>query len=110
MFSSLAGAYEALDLAHAFGVTTTDVLDAVSTSTGGSWIAEHWGFFPETARAYSAAGTPLRDRPWKKDLYEATLAAYAAEVEMPVTALLTQTLAQRIESEATTGDTKGTAT
>lgn len=109
MFSSLAGAYEALDLAHAFGVSTEAVLDVVSSSTGGSWVTENWGFFPDTAKAYSEAGTPLRDRPWKKDLYEATLAAYVAEIEIPVTALLAQTLAQRIESEAATRAKKGSA-
>ncbi len=43
MFSALAGAYEALDLAAAYGVDERTVLDAVASSTGDSWVAQQLG-------------------------------------------------------------------
>ena len=56
MFSALAGAYEALEFARAHDVDEQVVLDAVSTSTGNSWVARNWGFFEGVARAYDEAG------------------------------------------------------
>ena len=100
MLSALAGVYEAVDLAGAYGVDAETVLDAVATGTGASWVSQNWDFFPETARAYTEAGTPVRDRPWVKDLHEAVLAARARDVTVPVSALLAQTIGERIEREA----------
>ncbi|HEX6022816.1 MAG TPA: NAD(P)-dependent oxidoreductase [Solirubrobacter sp.] len=97
LFSALAGAYEALDFARAHGVEEQVVLDAVSTSTGDSWAARNWGFFERVARAYDEGGTPVKYRPWGKDLYDVVLAAREVDVEVPVAALLSQTLAARVE-------------
>jgi 3-hydroxyisobutyrate dehydrogenase-like beta-hydroxyacid dehydrogenase len=98
MFSALAGAYEALDFARAHDVDERVVLDAVSTSTGDSWVARNWGFFEGVAAAYDAAGgTPVKYRPWGKDLFDVVLAAREVDVDVPVTALLSQTLAARVE-------------
>ncbi len=98
MFSALAGAYEALEFARAHDVEEQVVLDAVSTSTGDSWVARNWGFFEGVARAYDeAGGTPVKYRPWGKDLYDVVLAAREVDVEVPVAALLSQILAARVE-------------
>ena len=100
MLSALAGVYEALDLAHTYGVEESVVLDAVASSTGDSWVARNWGFFDETARAYDAGGTPVRERPWSKDLWDVVAAARDAGVDVPVAGLLAQSLAARVEAHA----------
>ncbi len=60
MFAALAGVQEALELAAAYDVPERTVLEAVSTSTGESWITRNWGFFDRVAAAYDEAGTPVR--------------------------------------------------
>jgi 3-hydroxyisobutyrate dehydrogenase-like beta-hydroxyacid dehydrogenase len=98
LFSALAGAYEALEFARAYDVDEQVVLDAVATSTGDSWAVRNWGFFERVARAYDeAGGTPVKYRPWGKDLYDMVLAAREVDVEVPLAALLSQTLAARVE-------------
>lgn len=103
MFSALAGVQEALDLAGAYDVPERVVLDAVSTSTGESWITRNWGFFNEVAAAYESAGTPVRDRPWSKDLWDIVAAARERSVPLPVAGLLAQHLADRVEARARKG-------
>jgi 3-hydroxyisobutyrate dehydrogenase-like beta-hydroxyacid dehydrogenase len=100
MLSALAGAYEALDLARAYDVDERVVLDAVATSTGDSWVARNWGFFDDVARAYDEGGTPVRERPWSKDLWDVVAAARAADVAVPVAGVLAQLLAARVEDHA----------
>jgi 3-hydroxyisobutyrate dehydrogenase-like beta-hydroxyacid dehydrogenase len=100
MLSALAGAHEALDLARAYDVDDRVVLDAVATSTGDSWVARNWGFFDDVARAYDEGGTPVRERPWSKDLWDVVAAARAADVAVPVAGLLAQLLAARVEDHA----------
>jgi 3-hydroxyisobutyrate dehydrogenase-like beta-hydroxyacid dehydrogenase len=111
MFSALAGAHEALALATAYGVDETDVLRALSTSTGDTWVGRNWGFFDGVAADYNRLGTPLRDRPWSKDLSEVVTAARSAEISVPFAALLAQTLPRLVEEHATastpTQETKG---
>ncbi len=84
MFSALAGVHEALDLARAYEVEADTVLAAVATSTGDSWVARNWGFFDDVAAAYDAGGTPVRERPWSKDLWDVVAAARDAGVAVPV--------------------------
>lgn len=103
MFSTLAGAYEAMALAAAHGVAEKDVLACVTTSTGDSWIVRNWSFFDDTASAYNESGTPVADRPWAKDLWEVVAAARAAGVQVPVAGLLSQHLAERVEHHADDG-------
>lgn len=100
MLSALAGAHEALELAAAHGVAAEKVFEVVGSSTGDSWVARNWGFFDRTAAAYDAAGTPKRERPWSKDLFEVVAAARAVDLRVPVAALLAQTLADRVEAHA----------
>lgn len=107
MFSTLAGAYEALDVAGKYGVDPETVLKGVASSTGASWVAAHWGFFEETAAAYSESGTAVNDRPWSKDLFEFITAARAAKSTVPFAGLLSQLLPDYVESharEAATGE------
>lgn len=100
MFAALAGVHEALDLARGYGVAERDVLDATSTGTGDSWAARTWGFFDRTAAAYDDNGTPVRDRPWSKDLAEVVEAARGVGVAVPVAAQLAQLLPERVEAHA----------
>jgi 3-hydroxyisobutyrate dehydrogenase-like beta-hydroxyacid dehydrogenase len=103
MLAALAGAYEALDFARAHDVDERAVLEAVTTSTGDSWVARNWGFFDDVARAYDEGGTPVRERPWSKDLWDVVAAARAADVPVPVAGLLSQFLAARVEAHARRG-------
>jgi len=100
MFANLAGVYEAIDFAAAHGVETDALLTALETSLGDSWIARNLGFWDRTAAAYDEGGTPLRDRPWSKDLAEVVLAARAAGVPVPLAGWLAQTVAARVEDHA----------
>ncbi|HET6551147.1 MAG TPA: NAD(P)-dependent oxidoreductase [Solirubrobacter sp.] len=100
MLSALAGVHEALDLTQAYGVDDRAVLDAVATGTGDSWVARHWGFFDDVARAYDEGGTPVRSRPWSKDLWDVVAAAREADVDVPVAGLLSQIVAARVEAHA----------
>jgi 3-hydroxyisobutyrate dehydrogenase-like beta-hydroxyacid dehydrogenase len=100
MLSALAGVHEALDLARAYDVDERVVLDAVATSTGDSWVTRNWGFFDDVARAYDEGGTPVRERPWSKDLWDVVAAARAADVAVPVAGVLAQLLAARVEDHA----------
>jgi hypothetical protein len=79
------------------------VLEAVTTSTGDSRVARDWGFFDDVSRAYDEGGTPVRERPWSKDLWDVVAAARAADVPVPVAALLSQFLAARVEAHAQRG-------
>jgi 3-hydroxyisobutyrate dehydrogenase-like beta-hydroxyacid dehydrogenase len=108
MLAALAGAMEAMELAAAYGVAEDDVLESVASSTGDSWVTRNWGFFDKLAADYDAGGTPPRERPWSKDLYEVVAAARAVDLRVPVAGLLAQTLADRVEAHAArTGTTHG---
>ena len=100
MLSALAGAMEALELAAAYGVAEEKVLESVASSTGDSWVTRNWGFFDRIVEAYDAGGTPRRERPWSKDLFEVVAAARAVDLRVPVAGLLAQTLADRVEAHA----------
>jgi 3-hydroxyisobutyrate dehydrogenase len=100
MFANLAGVYEAIDFATAHGVAADALLAALRTSLGDSWIARNLDFWDRTAAAYDRSGTPVRDRPWSKDLAEVVLAARAVEVPVPLAGWLAQTLAARVEAQA----------
>jgi 3-hydroxyisobutyrate dehydrogenase len=103
MFTTLAGVQEALDLASAYDVPEDVVLDAVSTSTGDSWITRNWGFFDDVAAAYESSGTAVRERPWSKDLWDVVAAARERDIRVPVAGLLAQHLADRVETHARKG-------
>ena len=100
MFATLAGTHEALRLGAAYGVPPAKVLEAVSSSTGDSWIARNWGFFDDVAADYDRSGTPVQQRPWSKDLWEAVLAARQAEIAVPLAGLLAQILPALVEEHA----------
>ncbi|MCU1574940.1 MAG: 6-phosphogluconate dehydrogenase NAD-binding protein [Micrococcaceae bacterium] len=100
MFAALAGTHEALRLTAAYGVPDNKVLEAVKSSTGDTWVARNWGFFDDVAADYNRLGTPVRQRPWSKDLWEVTMAARSAGVEVPFAALLAQLLPEVVEQHA----------
>ena len=100
MFAALAGAHEATALAVAYGVAETDLLKALSTSTGDTWVGRNWGFFDGVAAEYNRLGTPLLERPWSKDLHEVVTAARSAEINVPIAGLLAQVLPGLVEEHA----------
>lgn len=100
MFSALAGAQEGLELAATFGVEERDVLSAVSTSLGDSWVVRNWGFFDEMANSYDEGGTPVRERSWSKDLWDVVVSARDMDLQLPLAGLLSQILASKVESHA----------
>lgn len=104
LFAALGGAHEALRLAGSFGVDEGALFRAVATSTGASWVTENWGFFDEASRAYSAGGTPFRQRPWSKDLLEVLIAARSVDLPVPLAATLSQTLGQYVEDHVSEGE------
>lgn len=103
MFAALAGLHEALELAAANGVGPDRVLEVLATGTGDTWVGRNWGFFDRVAVAYDAGGTPVADRPWRKDLAEVVAAGAAAGLDLPVAAVLHATLAARVEEHAHRG-------
>ena len=107
LFSALAGVHEGLDLAAAYGVDERDVLDAVSTSLGESWVTRNWGFFDDMVGTYDAMGTPPEQRSWRKDLRDAVATAADLGLDVPVTRLLAETLAARVEGRAAGGSNHG---
>jgi 3-hydroxyisobutyrate dehydrogenase len=100
MFAALAGTHEALRLTAAYGVPDHKVLEAAATSTGDTWVGRNWGFFDDVAADYNRLGTPVRQRPWSKDLWEVAQAARAGGVDVPFAALLGQLLAGVVEEHA----------
>jgi len=90
-------------LAGAYDVPEQVVLEAVSTSTGDSWITRNWGFFDRVAAAYDSTGTPVKDRPWSKDLWDIVAAARDCDVQVPLAGLLSQHLADQVEAHARKG-------
>jgi 3-hydroxyisobutyrate dehydrogenase len=102
-FTALSGLYEALDLTAAYGVAESDVVDALSTGTAGTWLGRNWGFFEKTAGEYDQAGVPQESRPWRKDLAEITDAARDQALRLPLAELIASTVADRIERRAAAG-------
>ncbi|MPZ97272.1 MAG: NAD-binding protein [Propionibacteriales bacterium] len=100
LFAALAGAHEAMQLAGAFGVSESAVLAAVGSSLGDSWVTQNWGFFDEMVHAYDEGGTPVSARPWRKDLWDAVATARQQDLRLPVTELLSQVLADTVETHA----------
>jgi 3-hydroxyisobutyrate dehydrogenase len=100
MFSTLAGAYEAVDLAASYGVPEEHVLEVARESLSDSWVARNLGFFGEMADAYDEAGTPVRERSWSKDLWDVVATARAADLRLPVAGLLAQHVADVVENRA----------
>jgi 3-hydroxyisobutyrate dehydrogenase-like beta-hydroxyacid dehydrogenase len=104
LFAALAGVHEGLELAAAYGVEERDVLAAVSTSLGESWVTRNWGFFDEMVRTYDEIGTPLEQRSWRKDLRDVVVTAEDLGLDLPVSRLLADTLAARVEGRGARRD------
>jgi len=100
LFSALAGAHEALQLAAAYDVPEDEVLRAARTSLGDSWVVRNWGFFDEMAEAYDQVGTPVRERSWSKDLWDVVATARDTGLQLPVAGLLAQHVTGLVEDHA----------
>lgn len=100
MFASLAGAYEGLEFAQRHGASVEATLQALSTSTGDTWVTRNWGFFESLVHTYDSAGVPVRYRPYSKDLWDLVQAARSAELTLPVTGLLAQVITDMVERSA----------
>jgi len=100
LFSALAGAYEAMSLARAYGVSEQQVLAAVGTGTGSSWVSENWGFYDTLSAEYDEAAVPAEQRPWSKDLTEVVRAAAGKDLPAPLAALLAGVLPPAVRNHA----------
>jgi 3-hydroxyisobutyrate dehydrogenase-like beta-hydroxyacid dehydrogenase len=100
LFSALAGTYEAMSLAQAYGVDEDQVLSAVGTGTGASWASDNWGFYDKLSADYDAAGVPPEHRPWSKDLVEVVRAAADQQLPAPLAALLSGVLPVAVRRHA----------
>jgi 3-hydroxyisobutyrate dehydrogenase len=100
LFSALAGAYEAMSLAQAYGVSEDQVLTAVGTGTGSSWASENWGFYDKLSAEYDEAGVPAEHRPWSKDLTEVVRAAADKNLPAPLAALVAGVLPPAVRRHA----------
>ena len=100
MLAALQALHEGLALSDEFGVDREVVLSTLQSSTGDSWVARNWGFFDELDRSYDRSGTPVRYRPWSKDLWDVVATGRRAGLSLPLAALLSQILAEGVESRA----------
>jgi 3-hydroxyisobutyrate dehydrogenase len=100
LFSSLAGAYEAMSLAQAYGVDEDRVLSAVGSGTGASWASDNWGFYDKLSADYDEAAVPPEHRPWSKDLVEVVRAAADRQLPAPLAALLSGVLPVAVRRHA----------
>jgi 3-hydroxyisobutyrate dehydrogenase len=100
MFSTLAGVHEALALAGACGVREDRVLEVARTGLADSWVARNPDFFAQMAADYDRTGTPVRERSWSKDLWDVVATARDTDLRLPVAGLLSQHLADVVESHA----------
>lgn len=102
MFAAVGVAHEALGLTDAFGVDRDAALEAISASTGDTWVGRNWTFFDGIVADYDANGTPADQRPWRKDLREFIDSADAAGLDAPLAHRLVGTVGDRIELSART--------
>lgn len=100
LFATLAGAYEAMELARGFGLTEQAVLRAVDSGTAASWVTESWGFYDALTRDYDEAGVAEDHRPWAKDPAQAVKAAADLGLDAPFAALIAERLPDLIRRHA----------
>lgn len=103
MFAALAATHEGIEIASRYGLSEADLLRAVRTSTGESWVTREWGFFDRVAAAYDAAGVPVERRPWGKDLDEVVAAAQSVGIEAQLATFLAGSVAAAVEKHARKG-------
>jgi len=104
MLAALAGVHEALRLTRHFGVDDRALLTAVSSGTADTWVGRNWGFFDRVALDYNAAGVPVDQRPWTKDLREVLAVAQQVGESAPLAEFLSRTVAEQIERHAVQSD------
>lgn len=107
LFATLAGAYEAIEIARRYGLTEQMVLRGVSTGTGRSWVTENWGFFDRITGDYDAAGVSESYRPWAKDPAQAVKAARAVGLDAPIAALIAEQLPGMVRRHADQSPSRG---
>jgi 3-hydroxyisobutyrate dehydrogenase len=97
-FANQTAALEAIELAAAFGVDEEQVIEVARAGTADSWCLRNWGFFDRVARSYTEAGTPPRNRPWRKDLWDVVTVARELDLSLPLAGLVSQVAAPRIDA------------
>lgn len=100
MLAALAALQEGLALAEHYGAEEKTVLQVLGYGTGDSWVGRNWGFFDDLVRTYDAAGVPVRNRPWSKDLWDVVASARAADLPVPVAGVLAQILPDAVEQHS----------
>jgi 3-hydroxyisobutyrate dehydrogenase len=99
-FANQAAAVEAVRLAKAFGVQEEQVIEVAKAGTADSWCLRHWGFFDRIAAEYDRSGTPPRNRPWRKDLWDVVTVAREMDLSVPIAGLIGQVAAPLIDERA----------
>jgi len=86
---------EAMQLAHAYGVSEDMITQVVAFSQGDNRGIRTWGRHDRKRRERMAEGTVWYDR-MGRDLYEASIAAGLKEVPLPLTAIIAQSLPSKL--------------
>lgn len=106
-FSALCGVHEALRLTQAYGIADDDVLAAIATATGDTWVGRNFAFWDRTALDYNRANVPVTDRPWSKDLREVLITAGDRGLDLPLARLLSELLPATVEEHARASEKAG---
>lgn len=102
-FANQAAALEAVRLAAAFGVDEQQVLEVARAGTADSWCLRNWGFFDRVAGSYEEAGSPPRNRPWRKDMWDVVTVARQMELSLPIAGLIGQVAPESIDERGRGG-------
>jgi 3-hydroxyisobutyrate dehydrogenase len=101
---------EAMQLAHAYGISEDSVTEFVAVSAGDSRALHTWGRIDRVRRSHTIGGTPEMYEMFSKDVKTATLAAGQRGITLPVAAVIGATTAEKmrirdefLEANAMTG-------
>ncbi|WP_020525219.1 nitroreductase family deazaflavin-dependent oxidoreductase [Catelliglobosispora koreensis] len=94
---------EAARIAQANGVDPHTMVSSIRTSTGSSWVSDHWGNTDRLALGSGAGQTPMVERT-KRELDTLLRLANAVQVEVPTAALVTKRLPSVLQSGMTATD------
>lgn len=100
MFAAVDALHEGLALSRLFEVDDEAALEALTASTGDTWVGRHWGFFDEIVADYDRSGSSDEGRPWRKDLREFIDATRAVDLPAPLGEHLVAVVGDRIEADA----------
>jgi len=98
---------EAMQLADAYGITEETAVAFVTVSAGDSAGIRTWGRYDRLRRTHTIAGTPELYTMLGKDLRGAALAAGRVGVTLPVTAIVGELIAGKLQARDAMLDARG---